>query len=189
MITLSVNTTLLILFISLLILFILIRTFLFLVQVEGWSMYPTYQPDDRLLALRYFPQGWLRRGQIVVWNMPPHLLMTSKSEAVRSKLYIKRIIGLPGDEVIVPVVRLPDPVEGEIWLDEAKQELKSWHIPSGHCFVKGDSTGFDSTLFGPISFHALRGLILIRLPRRVKNVEEPYLVDLAQVPHPPQKKT
>jgi signal peptidase I len=181
------NTTLLILLISLLILFILIRIFLFLVQVEGWSMYPTYQPGDRLLALRYFPDRWLRRGRVVVWKMPPRLLMRSMPKGMGSKLYIKRIIGLPGQEVTVPVVQLPDPVEGVVWMDEAKQELKSWHIPAGHCFVKGDSPGFDSTFFGSLPLSAVRGLILVRLPRRTKNLEQPYLVDIAQFPHSSQE--
>jgi signal peptidase I len=178
------STTLLILVIAIFILLILTRMFLFLVQVEGWSMSPTYLPGDRLLALRYFSRRWLGRGRIVVWKMPSELPMSSMSDAMRAQLYIKRIVGLPGDEVTAPIVKLPE-------IDEAagrivqEQELRTWHIPAGHCFVKGDSPGFDSTMFGPLPLHALKGIILVKLPRRVKTVEEPYFVD--SISHPPQK--
>ena len=181
------NTTLLMLISSLIFLFILIRTFLFLVQVEGWSMSPTYRPGDRLIALRYWPQRWLRRGQIVVWKMSPQLLMASMPEAMGSKHYIKRIIGLPGDKVTAPVLHLPDPLEGEMLLAEAKQEVKSWRIPSGYCFVKGDSPGFDSTFVGPIPLGTLRGLILARLPRGTRSLEEPEVIISSRFSHSSQK--
>jgi signal peptidase I len=161
----SVNTTFLILLISILILFILVRTFLFLIQVEGWSMYPTYHHGDRLLALRFCPHRWLRRGQVVVWNLPQKLAWSFNPDPGGSKMYIKRIIGLSGDEVTAPIVQFPDPLEGEILVDEIKQELKNWHVPAGHCFVKGDSPGFDSTVFGSIPLHCIRGVVLARLRR------------------------
>lgn len=173
-----------ILVITIFTLLILTRTFLFLVQVEGWSMSPTYLPGDRLLALRYLPRRWLRRGRIVVWKMPSELPMSSMSNTMRAQLYIKRIVGLPGDEVLAPVVKLPETDEAANWMVQG-QELRTWHIPAGHCFVKGDSPGFDSTTFGPLPLHALRGVILAKLPRRMKTVEEPYFVD--SISPPPQK--
>lgn len=171
------NTALLILFTSILVLFILSRIFLFHVQVLGWSMYPALHHGDRLLAWRYFPRRWLRRGQIVVWKLPSKLYRTSDTEPIGPDLYVKRILGMPGDEVTAPVVRLPDPVDGKVLMDRAKQELKKWHIPEGHCFVKGDSPGFDSTVFGLLPLHALRGVILLKLPRRMKHGEEPCFID------------
>mgnify|MGYP005852872509 CR=1 FL=1 len=165
-------------------LLVITRAFLFLVQVEGWSMSPTYLPGDRLLALRYFPRRWLRRSRIVVWKMPSELLMSSMSDAMPTQLYVKRIVGLPGDEVIAPVVRLPEAGEAAEEMVDG-QELRTWRIPAGHCFVKGDSPGFDSTMFGPLPLHALKGIILVKLPRRMKTVEEPYFVD--SISHPPQK--
>lgn len=172
------NTTLLILLIFL-VLFILLRTCLFLVQVEGWSMYPTFHHEDRLLALRLWSSRWLRRGQVAVWNLPPELASSFTPDA--SKSFIKRIIGLPGDEVTAPIVRLPDLVEGELRVDEAKQELKTWRIPAEHCFVKGDSPGFDSTVFGPLPIHCVRGVILARL-RRIHDT--PRFHALTDLPSP-----
>lgn len=169
--SLAMNTSLLILLVSLLILFILIRTFLFLVEVEGWSMFPEYHHEDRLLAIRFWPSRWLRRGQVVVLKLPPGLVPSFTPGA--SKMYVKRIRGLPEDEVSATVMRPPNPVEGALWKDEAKQELKSWYVPEGHCFVKGDSPGFDSTVFGPLPIHCLRGVILARL-RRVQDTPQFY---------------
>ncbi|NUQ84740.1 MAG: signal peptidase I [Anaerolineales bacterium] len=167
------------------VLLIVARTFFFLIQVEGWSMSPTYLPGDRLLALRYFPRRWLSRGRIVVWKLPSGLPMSSMANTMRTQLYIKRVVGLPGDEVIAPVVKLPEAGEAAEQMVDG-QELRTWHIPAGHCFVKGDSPGFDSTMFGPLPLHALKGIILIRLPRRMKTVEEPYFVDSIS---PPQKES
>lgn len=167
------------------VLLIVARTFFFLIQVEGWSMSPTYLPGDRLLALRYFPRRWLSRGRIVVWKLPSGLPMSSMANTMRTQLYIKRVVGLPGDEVIAPVVKLPEAGEAAEQMVDG-QELRTWHIPVGHCFVKGDSPGFDSTMFGPLPLHALKGIILIRLPRRMKTVEEPYFVDSIS---PPQKES
>lgn len=164
--------------------FSIARILLFHLHVEGWSMYPTYQPGDHLLALRYFPQRWLRRGQIVVWKLPSDPLMHSMSVSMDSKLYIKRIIGLPGDDVFAPIVKFPDGQEGKKQRTQ-EQDLQKWHIPARHCFVKGDSPSYDSTFFGPLPLHALRGVILAKLPRRMKTVEEPYFVD--SISPPPQK--
>ena len=47
---------------SLALLFSLMRVFLFLVRVDGWSMMPGFQDGDLVLALRYWPARWLRRG-------------------------------------------------------------------------------------------------------------------------------
>lgn len=184
------STSLLILIIFVIILFILARTLLFLVQVEGWSMYPTYWPGDRLLALRYWPHRWLRRGQIVVWKSPSILPWASKPEFMGPGLYIKRIVGLPGDEVITPVMKLPEPVEGAKQVVQEVQELRRLYIPAGHCFVKGDSPGFDSTLFGPLSLHALRGVVIVKLPRRMRAPTEPdFAIDPPLFSHPSRKNT
>ena len=104
----------------------------------------------------------------MVWNLPPKSAWSFNPNPGVSKMYIKRIIGLPGDEVAAHVAQLHDPLEGEMLIDEAKQDLKSWHIPEEHCFIKGDSLGFDSTTFGPLPLHCIRGVILARL-RRVQD--------------------
>lgn len=184
------STSLLVLLISVVILFILARTVLFLVQVEGWSMYPTYQHGDRLLALRYWLHRWLHRGQIVVWQLPSDSRLASLPESMCSRFYIKRIVGLPGDKTAAPIAELPGALSPLSAHAHGDQGSRIWHIPAGHCFVMGDTPGFDSTLFGPLPLHALRGVVLVKLPRRVRGPAEP---DFTTYPpllsHPPQKNT
>lgn len=45
-------------------------------------------------------------------------------------------------------------------------EPRTWHIPSEHYFVQGDSWGLDSSIVGPIPFHALYGVVITKLKRR-----------------------
>lgn len=71
------------------ILFILIRTFLFFpFEVVGDSMVPTLESGDRLILNRL---GELDRFDVVVFPAPD--VDTADEE------YVKRIIGIPGDEI------------------------------------------------------------------------------------------
>jgi len=184
------NISFLVPLVAVVILFLLARALLFLVQVEGWSMYPTYHHGDRFLALRYWPHRWLRRGQIVVWKLPSIMAWVSKPEFMGPGPYIKRVVGLPGDEVIAPVVKLSEPADEAKQAVQEGQELRRWYIPAGHYFVKGDSPGLDSTLFGPIPLHTLRGVVLTKLPRRMRAPTEPdFTIDPPLFSHPSRKNT
>jgi signal peptidase I len=55
----------------------------FRVAVEGWSMAPTFQPGDFLVAVR---PGAVRRGDVVVVGHPQ-----------RDLEVLKRVVGVPGD--------------------------------------------------------------------------------------------
>lgn len=71
------------------VLFILIRTFLFFpFEVVGNSMVPTLESGDRLILNRL---GELDRFDVVVFPAPD--VDTADEE------YVKRIIGIPGDEI------------------------------------------------------------------------------------------
>lgn len=71
------------------VLFILIRTFLFFpFEVVGDSMVPTLESGDRLILNRL---GELDRFDVVVFPAPD--VDTADEE------YVKRIIGIPGDEI------------------------------------------------------------------------------------------
>lgn len=167
-----------------LLLFLLTRTLFFLVQVEGWSMYPTYNHGDRLLALRYWPRSWLRQSQIVVWKLSVTLPWVTDPKLIGPELYVKRIIGLPGDEVVAPIAKPRDPLSQTKIPIQETQELQKWYVPAGHCFVKGDSPGFDSTVFGPIPLHCIRGVILARL-RQASG--EPQIYTVSNIPEQIEK--
>jgi signal peptidase I len=139
---------------------LLARAFFFIVSVEGQSMSPTLVGGDRLLALRFWPARWLRQGQIVVTRYPDRHLQQDL-EVLSQQKYIKRITGLPGDTVRVEWPNFPRPAEP----DELPQPRR-WRIPPGHYFVQGDSWGLDSTIVGPLPFHALCGVALMKLRPR-----------------------
>jgi signal peptidase I len=146
---------------------LLARVLFFLVKVDGQSMYPTLNDGDWVLVLRCLTHRLLRQGQIVVWNLPSTMIWVYKKKFISAGPFIKRIVGLPGDEVVALVVKLPEQIDVVKQVDQEKmEELQRWHIPTGHCFVKGDSPGFDSTIAGPIPFHAIRGIVLVKMPRK-----------------------
>jgi hypothetical protein len=41
-----------------------------------------------------------------------------------------------------------------------------WDIPKGRFFVKGEVTGVDSVIWGPLPFRSFLGLVLVKLPPR-----------------------
>jgi signal peptidase I len=147
-------------------LIVLARSLFFLVEVNGWSMYPTLHDGDLLLAFRFWSHWKLRKGQIVVWEPPAGISsLHYPSEGGNSaSLYIKRVIGLAEETVVIPAEFSDFPETVEKGTD--KQNHVSWCIPAGHCFVKGDSPGLDSTRLGPLPLDCVRGIILIKIWHR-----------------------
>ena len=98
------------LFIAIILAFI-IRIFLFTpIVVEGSSMEPTLQDQERMIVTKI---GEPKRFDIVVFH------------ASESKDYIKRVIGLPGDriEYIDDTLYINGTPYDEPYLDEFKQEM------------------------------------------------------------------
>jgi signal peptidase I len=151
--------------IAVVVLISLARAFFFLVQVNGMSMMPDLEDGERVLTLRHWPPGWWRKGQVVVWELPQHSISMPVFHMSNNALYIKRILGLPGDVVILPPPELPG-VSGQAVSRRDGQNPQIWEIPPGYCFVKGDSPGLDSTILGPIPFQCVRGVVITKLPLR-----------------------
>jgi signal peptidase I len=118
--------------------------------IPSESMLPTLEVRDRLfvhLGGNYQPQT----GDVIVFYAPPHArLNRSPNEEI---LVVKRVIGLPGQQVEVR--------DGLVWvngkaLDEpyiAEPPLYQWGpqtVPPGELFVLGDNrnASFDSHLWG-----------------------------------------
>lgn len=157
-------------------LIVLARTFFFLVDVQGYSMVPALENGDRVLVLRLWRTGWLRKGQIVVtryvatpWNPGQHPM------AAQQDHYIKRIIGVAGETIVTQLSDLPKPLQESRRSQYDEEGRRVWHIPPGYCFVKGDSHGLDSTLIGPIPVHAIQGIVLTKLrpPGKTHHPEKP----------------
>jgi signal peptidase I len=125
------------------------------VRVEGTSMLPNLEDQDRLFINKFaFRLGDIHRGDVVVFRYP-------KDE---TKNYIKRVIGLPGDrvridhgEVYVNGKLLPEPyVPARFTDDKSQPEMR---IPRNEYFVLGDHRNIssDSREFGPVNRDLIYG--------------------------------
>ena len=138
---------------------ILLRTLLLIVTVEGTSMIPTFNPGDRLLVMRFWPKRLVRKGHIVVGNLPFGQYSPFLEE---NPLFIKRVVALPLESYVTDIHELlpHQQTQQAIHYHLGK---RVWKIPAGHIFVKGDSSGSDSRTWGPIAISSIRGLVIGRL--------------------------
>ena len=129
------------------------------VKVEGTSMEPKLEPQDRLFVNKfvyYFSD--IGRGDIVVFWYPKD----------RSKSFIKRVIGLPGDRVeirsgtvFVNGQRLSEPyLLQQLEVQSHRLEV----IPPHHYFVLGDhrNSSSDSRDWGTVPRQNIFGEAVFR---------------------------
>ena len=141
--------------------------------VPSVSMSPTIEKNEYIflnkLAYNRYP---VRRGDIVVFKNPNQ----------RHQMYVKRVVALPGDTVVVNGNKLSingRPLEyvaakGDTAFEQnngvsyqvnvgsaTKSKSTSLKIPNGHCFVLGDnrSSAKDSRFFGPVPLRDLQGRV------------------------------
>lgn len=159
--------------------------------VHGSSMYPTLKEGDRLLSLNLLPRLWLHKGQIVIGNIDQlesspelfadidtiselDLTFENLSESELENLpfepdyskFIKRIIGLPGDTICIPISSLHEFMQTALRSRCNADGNLVWTVPENHCFVRGDGLiSMDSLTVGPIPISAITGITLLKLPR------------------------
>jgi signal peptidase I len=120
------------------------------VKVEGTSMMPSLTDQERIFINKFtyrFGMGNIERGDMVVFWFPLD----------RTKSYIKRVVGLPGDRieidngaVIVNGRRLrEDYVPAEYRDHNSYPEIE---VPQNHYYVLGDhrSSSNDSRAWGTV---------------------------------------
>lgn len=137
--------------------------------VSGPSMQPTFEDGDRLIATRH---GNIKRGDIVVLDAPD----------APGTLYIKRVIGLPGDTVSSKndVTYINGKAIKEPYLKEYKSKLPEGmlyttdfslqsifgvkKVPADSYFVMGDhrDVSRDSRMIGFIKKSAIEGKVKFR---------------------------
>lgn len=120
------------------------------VKVEGTSMMPSLTDQERIFINKFtyrFGIGQVDRGDLVVFWYPGD----------RSKSYIKRVIGMPGD-----VVRVEEGtvyVNGQRLLEDYvpdeyrdRQSFNAVQVPRDHYYVLGDhrSSSNDSRSWGTV---------------------------------------
>lgn len=140
---------------------LIIKAFIFDTSiVDGRSMDDTLHHGDRVFVNKIgliFRQP--RRDEIVIFHPPV--------EGEHKKLYIKRVIGVAGDEITIQNGEL---YRNGILVEEAyinqkmskEESYGSWVIQEGQLFVIGDNrergASSDSRIFGPIELSAVEGV-------------------------------
>lgn len=120
-----------------LIFYFLIDSFFPRVRVENISMKPTLQPGELLLVNKLaYRLGEPHHGDVIVFHYP----------ADPSEDYIKRLVGLPGDEIRVGngLVYINGQAMDEPYIAAPPAYNGSWIIPDGMYFVLGDNRNQSS---------------------------------------------
>ncbi|MGO9317260.1 MAG: signal peptidase I [Terracidiphilus sp.] len=126
---------------------VLIVVFLYQpVRVEGTSMLPRLDDQDRLFVNKFvYRFSAIERGDVVVFHYPRD----------PEKSYIKRIIALPGDRLRIDhgTVWLNGQPQSEPYIPDEYRDSASYPetiIPANSYFVMGDHRciSFDSRTFG-----------------------------------------
>ncbi|TAH34238.1 signal peptidase I [Candidatus Saccharibacteria bacterium] len=153
-------------------------------QVDGPSMQETLHNNDRLIVWK-LPRTWARitghqyvpkRGDIIIFSQSN---LSQYGDAADSKQLVKRVIGLPGDHVVVkdgvitvynkehpngfqPDATLPYGKDGAIPTTSDNVDVT---LKDDQLFVSGDnrSNSLDSRIFGPISTDQVIGKLVVRI--------------------------
>ena len=125
------------------------------VRVEGTSMLPMLEDQDRLFINKMaYRVGEIHRGDVVVFLYPRD----------HQKSYIKRVIALPGDDLRIDHGRVSvnGQVLSEVYVPARYRDERSEAeevIPANEYFVMGDhrSISSDSRDFGPVERSLIYG--------------------------------
>jgi signal peptidase I len=105
------------------------------VRVLNISMVPTLVPGELVMVNKLaYKLGEMERGDIIVFHY-------SESED-----YVKRLIGLPGDEIEMQngIVYISGRPMIETYLNEVPTYSGKWTVPEGKIFVLGDNRNASS---------------------------------------------
>jgi signal peptidase I len=134
-------------------------------QVKGASMDPTFQSGDYIITSKItYKFKKIERGDVIVFHSP-------KNPSIE---YIKRIIGLPGDKVMVkdnevyvndqPLPEIYISAKTNLWDGGFLKEGEAVTVPDNYIFVMGDNRprSSDSREFGPIPISSIVGTVIYR---------------------------
>ncbi|MFH1827485.1 MAG: signal peptidase I [bacterium] len=134
-------------------------------QVKGSSMYPSLNEGDYIFTSKItYKFRDMERGDIVVFRSPENPDIE----------FIKRIIGLAGDEIMISdnKVYLNNQIIQENYINQYTptpnnaflKEGVPIIVPQDHVFIMGDhrEVSSDSRIFGPIPISSLIGQVFYR---------------------------
>ena len=140
-----------------LVIFSVINTLSARIRVESVSMQPTLFAGDFVIVNKLaYRLGEPSRGDVIVFRSPP---------APEQEPYIKRIIGLPGDQVHISggKVTINGAPLAEPYLKVATNQGGEWVVPPESLFVMGDNrnSSSDSRAWGMVPFENVIGKALV----------------------------
>ncbi|MGV3720106.1 MAG: signal peptidase I [Actinomycetota bacterium] len=126
-------------------------------SIPSTSMAPTLASGDRVLALSPTLGGAPKRGEIWVFRNP----------GPGAKLFVKRVVGVPGDTVAVQAgkLRVNGQAQSEPYLEGSlAYETAPVKLGAGQFFVLGDNrnNSNDSHVFGPVGGETFVGKVEFR---------------------------
>ena len=134
-------------------------------QVKGQSMEPSYYSSDYIFTSKITYKLWPpKRCDVIVFISPKN----------DDQEYIKRIIGLPGDQILIQnsQVFVNDKLLEETYISAATEtfdygfahEGQIITVPQDNFFVMGDNRprSSDSREFGPIPISSVIGMVFYR---------------------------
>jgi signal peptidase I len=156
------------------------------------SMEPTLCIDDRLIIdkLTYrFRKP--ERGEIIVFTPPVHPVTDT------SKVYIKRVIGLPGDRITVfngKVLVNRQPLNENYIMEPPGYEMPTVSVPQGQYWVMGDNrnNSQDSHVWGTLPEENILGRAVFRFwpfDQRTGTINTPNYQTIPNNPPAPKKCT
>ena len=119
------------------ILFLIINILSARVRVDGFSMLPTLHDGEFVLVNKLaYRIGSPTRGDIIVFQ----------STTVKDLDLIKRVIGLPGDHIVIggDKVSINGQTLTEPYIAATPNYSGDWNVPNGYLFVLGDNRNDSS---------------------------------------------
>lgn len=148
--------------------FLLFHFVLVNVRVSGTSMQPTFEDNNRMIAVRNFTP---KRNDVVA------LIAPKAANDVPGSVYIKRVIGLPGDKLVskndkmyVNGKLISEPYLNNKYKKADNDAGQTYttnftvKVPKGYYWVMGDHRDIsrDSHIFGPVKRKNLMGKVVFR---------------------------
>lgn len=126
------------------------------IRVEGHSMEPTLHSGEFVIVNKLaYKLGEPQHGDVIVFRYPRD----------PEQEYIKRVIGLPGDDVQIRngQVYVNDQLVDEPYIAAAPNYTSSWNVPKDSLFVLGDNRNqsSDSHNWGTVPLDYVIGRALL----------------------------